>query len=216
MSRIQRIGMLCLALCLVLFCAACGTPQSQEEQPQPTAQLTEAPSASEEAPAESDEPAAGQTAQPTQKHSPEETENNGAKATQAQKTQPKATQPPQQSNKIKVTVKVDCATAAAKNEGVRKQYGSSGVIASKTVELEKGATVFDALKKVCPDAKAQGGYVYKIGSLSEMDMGKLSGWMYSVNGAYKQTGCKQKTLADGDVVRWRYTCDGGADIGGAV
>ena len=87
---------------------------------------------------------------------------------------------------------------------------------SKTIELEKGATVYDALKKVCPDAKEQGGYVYKIGQLSEQDMGKLSGWMYSINGTYVQVGCKQKTLSDGDVVRWRYTCDGGADIGGAA
>ena len=216
MSRKQRIGALCLALCLALFCSACGAPQSQTGEAQMSASLTPAPTETEETPQTSAAPSQAQTAQPTQKQAQTETDNGGAKATQAQKTQPKATQQPQQSAKIKVTVKVDCATAAAKNEGIRKQYGSGGVIVSKTIELEKGATVYDALKKVCPDAKEQGGYVYKIGQLSEQDMGKLSGWMYSINGTYVQVGCKQKTLSDGDVVRWRYTCDGGADIGGAA
>ena len=216
MSRKQTIGALCLALCLALFCSACGAPQSQAGEAQMSASLTAAPTEAEETPQTSAVPSQAQTAQPTQKQEKNEKENGGAKATQAQKTQPKATQQPQQPTKIKVTVKVDCATAAAKNEGIRKQYGSGGVIASKTIELEKGATVYDALKKVCPDAKEQGGYVYKIGQLSEQDMGKLSGWMYSINGTYVQVGCKQKTLSDGDVVRWRYTCDGGADIGGAA
>ena len=212
MSRKQKIG----ALCLALFCSACGAPQSQAGEAQMSASLTAAPTEAEETPQTSAAPSQAQTAQPTQKQAKNDKENGGAKATQAQKTQPKATQQPQQSAKIKVTVKVDCATAAAKNEGIRKQYGSGGVIVSKTIELEKGATVYDALKKVCPDAKEQGGYVYKIGQLSEQDMGKLSGWMYSINGTYVQVGCKQKTLSDGDVVRWRYTCDGGADIGGAA
>ena len=173
MSRKQRIGVLCLALCLALFCSACGAPQSQTGEAQMSASLTPAPTETEETPQTSAAPSQAQTAQPTQKQAKNDKENGGAN-------------------------------------------GSGGVIVSKTIELEKGATVYDALKKVCPDAKEQGGYVYKIGQLSEQDMGKLSGWMYSINGTYVQVGCKQKTLSDGDVVRWRYTCDGGADIGGAA
>ena len=40
--------------------------------------------------------------------------------------------------------------------------------------------------------------------------------LFQITGTDVQVGCKQKTLSDGDVVRWRYTCDGGADIGGAA
>ena len=32
MSRKQKIGALCLALCLALFCSACGAPQSRDAE----------------------------------------------------------------------------------------------------------------------------------------------------------------------------------------
>ena len=40
--------------------------------------------------------------------------------------------------------------------------------------------------------------------------------MYSVNGVYVQKSCKQLKLADGDVVKWRYTCNNGKDLGASV
>ena len=36
--------------------------------------------------------------------------------------------------------------------------------------------------------------------------------MYSVNGEYQNMGCGKCKLADGDVVRWDYTCDLGLDL----
>ena len=56
-------------------------------------------------------------------------------------------------------------------------------------------------------------YISSINSISEGDCGPQSGWMYSVNGDYPGVGCTKYTLSDGDSIRWRYTCNMGADIG---
>ena len=61
--------------------------------------------------------------------------------------------------------------------------------------------------------------VYKrqgIHNLYEFDCGELSGWMYNVNGWFPNYGCSRYALQDGDVIRWRYTCDLGADVGGSM
>ena len=50
-------------------------------------------------------------------------------------------------------------------------------------------------------------------NIYEFDVGKLSGWMYAVNGWYPNYGCSQYLLEDGDEICWRYTCDLGADVG---
>ena len=43
-------------------------------------------------------------------------------------------------------------------------------------------------------------YVRGIHQLYELDCGNLSGWTYQVN------------VKAGDVIAWRYTCDGGKDV----
>ena len=58
-------------------------------------------------------------------------------------------------------------------------------------------------------------YVEGIHNLYEFDCGSGSGWMYRVNGWYPNYGCSRYQLSQGDTVEWRYTCDLGADIGGA-
>ena len=40
--------------------------------------------------------------------------------------------------------------------------------------------------------------------------------MYNVNGWFPNYGCSRYALQDGDVIRWRYTCDLGADVGGSM
>jgi hypothetical protein len=37
--------------------------------------------------------------------------------------------------------------------------------------------------------------------------------MYNVNDWFPNYGCSRYALQDGDVVRWVYTCDLGADVG---
>jgi len=56
-------------------------------------------------------------------------------------------------------------------------------------------------------------YVSSINHLREYSAGELSGWTYSVNGAFPQVGCDKCVLHGGDVVVWAYTCDLGRDVG---
>jgi hypothetical protein len=56
-------------------------------------------------------------------------------------------------------------------------------------------------------------YIEGINNIYEFDCGELSGWMYSVNGVFPNYGCSKYVLSDGDVIRWVYTCNLGADVG---
>lgn len=101
---------------------------------------------------------------------------------------------------------------------------ADGCLLSRTeVTFAAGETVFDVFRRVLraekvhfeyTDARAYGAvYVEGIGNLYEFDCGPQSGWMYSVNDVYPGLGCSGYTLADGDCVVFRYTCDLGADLG---
>ena len=52
-----------------------------------------------------------------------------------------------------------------------------------------------------------------INQLYELDCGKNSGWMYSVNGTFPNYGASAYKPKDGDVILWVYTCDLGNDVG---
>ena len=125
------------------------------------------------------------------------------------------------------TVSIECKTILPKLSGMnpklRKLIPEDGVIlAGETVYFDEGDTVFDVLKKVCRENDISLEYNYVpafktvyiegIADLYEFDGGNLSGWQYSVNGEFVMLGCSAKTVSDGDVVSWRYTCDMGKDL----
>ncbi len=93
-----------------------------------------------------------------------------------------------------------------------------------TVLLEGKESVFDILLRVTREYKIHmeysespmygSAYIEGIANLYEFDCGEMSGWMYSVNGWYPNYGCSGYVAEPGDVVEWRFTCDGGEDIGG--
>ena len=56
-------------------------------------------------------------------------------------------------------------------------------------------------------------YVQEINYLGEFDGGELSGWVYSVNGAFPNYGCSAYIPKNGDRIEWKYTCDLGRDVG---
>lgn len=220
MKRKHFLALL-LALGLLFGCISCGTAEDRAAALQQTAQPTDAvtePAAPPEdqtpAPTDGQTQASRQaTAKPGKTTAPKQ--NGGGQDAQTPHTQaPAPTQKPAEA-KIKVKVTVDCKTAVAKDDTLRDKFGSGSMV-SRTVELEPGATVYDALKKAAGSVGVSGSYVYKIGGLSEGDCGAGSGWMYNVNGAYIQKSCKQQKLADGDVVQWRYTCNNGKDLGASV
>ena len=97
------------------------------------------------------------------------------------------------------------------------------LLAVREVEFTGGNSVFDVFRQTLREEKLHfeymdasaydSVYIEGIGNLYEFDCGPQSGWMYSVNGICPGLGCSAYTLADGDVILFRYTCDMGADIG---
>ena len=87
-------------------------------------------------------------------------------------------------------------------------------------EVDLNATVWDLMQKVQSDNRnitfnargsQYGTYVYAVTynntTLGELDNGKLSGWMYTVNGTHPEVGVGSKFLNDGDTVVFHYTDD---------
>lgn len=99
---------------------------------------------------------------------------------------------------IAVTVEID-ATAG------------EGEATSAEVELDEGATVYDALVATGVDVNASdsdyGMYVQGIDGLAGGDFGDMSGWMFEVNGEMAEVVCSQYELSDGDVVTWTYVTE---------
>ena len=93
-------------------------------------------------------------------------------------------------------------------------------VATTSVELDEGATVYDLWVKATDAAgissvgasknyvetvyapKSLGGY-----ALSEFTNGRRSGWMYTINGSHPGFGLKEQPLRDGDRVIWHYVND---------
>ena len=86
-----------------------------------------------------------------------------------------------------------------------------GELSSYDVELDEGATVYDALVATGADVNASdsdyGMYVAGINGLAGGDFGDMSGWMFEVNGEMAEVGCSQYELSDGDVVTWTYVTE---------
>lgn len=101
---------------------------------------------------------------------------------------------------------------------------SDGVILARTeYVLREGDSVYDILDRAVRHNKIQmecvytqnygSIYVQGINHLYEFSCGELSGWMYTVNGAFPNYGCSKYLLSDGDEIVWCYTCDLGRDVG---
>ena len=102
-----------------------------------------------------------------------------------------------------------------------------GVLLPETqVTFAAGESAFDVLQRVCRENKIHmessftplynSAYIEGIGNLYEFDVGRLSGWMYTVNDWFPNYGCSRYQLRSGDVLRWVYTCDLGKDVGGGM
>lgn len=54
---------------------------------------------------------------------------------------------------------------------------------------------------------------YKVKSFGEFDAGAASGWMISQNNWFINRSAADYKVEDGDLIKWQYTCQLGADIG---
>lgn len=132
-------------------------------------------------------------------------------------------EPPVQSGICLLTIECGCAVEQA-GEDVRAVLPEDGMILKDfEAALYEGDTVADVLQRVCQEEKIHletsitpgtgAVYVEGIANLYEFDLGSLSGWYYCVNGTFPSFGASQYVLADGDTVKWQYSCDMGRDIG---
>lgn len=131
--------------------------------------------------------------------------------------------------KYTCTISISCETILGNMdkcaESKKALVPEDGIILPATeVTFSDGESVYDVLQRVCKANKIHmessftpvynSAYIEGIHNLYEFDVGKLSGWMYAVNGWFPNYGCSRYALQNGDVVNWVYTCDLGYDVGG--
>ena len=209
--------LLCLVLIAALLLSGCG---GGSETPEVTPAPMPAPSASME-------PASTPTPTPAPEASGEPTpapEASGEPTPAPAPTEPETV-------RTTCTISISCATILDHPEECDPDKwelvpADGWILPAVTVEFTAGESVFDILQRVCREEKIHmeytdtpvydSAYIEGIGNLYEMDVGQLSGWMYSVNGVFPNYGCSQYRLEDGDVICWVYTCDLGRDVGGGV
>ncbi|MBE6465592.1 DUF4430 domain-containing protein [Denitrobacterium detoxificans] len=127
-------------------------------------------------------------------------ESSGASSGEAAPASQEPASQQQEAATVTVTLTIDSSNAHAYNS----DYPSS--MGSKTLTLEEGATVWDALNAMGVSVRGSATYVRAINGLSEFDCGNSSGWMYKVNGSFPTKTCGNYVLSDGDSVLWAYTC----------
>ena len=98
------------------------------------------------------------------------------------------------------------------------------ILRPTVVTFYEGESVFNVLQRVCKQHNIHmefenapvynSAYIEGINNIYEFDVGELSGWMYKVNDWFPNYGASRYELENGDVIRWVYTCDLGADVGG--
>ncbi len=118
--------------------------------------------------------------------------------------QPQPTPEPPAPSTITVSVHVDSSRAASK--------GYPASMASGSVTLNQGASVYDALCALGVSVGGSSNYVTSINGLAEFACGSGSGWLYLVNGSSPGYGCGSYILQGGESITWVYTCDMGNDL----
>ena len=83
-----------------------------------------------------------------------------------------------------------------------------GAFTGRSITVQSGASVFDALKKTGLSVGSRnsiyGVYVYSINGLSEGDKGAGSGWTYKVNGTMPNKSADKYIVREGDSISWEY------------
>lgn len=230
----KRIFAIFLAACLLFALCACGAqPEQPVSTPTPdgTAAATPEPDKTDELSAvPSEQPSAAMS--PSASPQPEKPAATPTTAPVPTTEAPAVTPLPTPEKKADtVTISIDCHMALANYDKLdsalkdERFVPSSGIILGDTqVEVKDGESVYDVLQKACKQSKilvecsytpgTKAAYVEGINNLYEFSCGSLSGWVYSVNGAFPSESCSQYKVSPGDVIRWRYSCDLGRDVKG--
>lgn len=100
------------------------------------------------------------------------------------------------------------------------------ILKTENVVCYAGESVFNVMQRTCRQKGIPmefertpgygGAYIEGIQNIYEFDCGERSGWMYRVNGSFPNRSCARFEVTEGCSIEWLYTCDLGADIGGAA
>lgn len=87
------------------------------------------------------------------------------------------------------------------------------------VAIDDGDTMLDIFNKVVEkngitQTGAEYSYITEINGLSAGDGGAQSGWVTTINDWFATSGINDVYVSDGDVLKWMYSLDYGADMGG--
>jgi len=126
---------------------------------------------------------------------------------------------------ITITCEILVSNPQVLPTGKRELIPSDGIILPPTkVDFKKGASVFDILARATKDNGIHmefvktplynSAYIEGIHNIYEFDGGEASGWMYSVNGKFPQSGASTYKIEPDDQIHWVYSCDLGKDVGG--
>lgn len=164
-----------------------------------------------------------QTSQPTSK----ETNTTKNKVTQKSETTKKQhtqaatekTTTTTTTSEVNCTVTIECKKILSNmdnlKEGHEAYVPSDGIILNTyTLSMEKGATVYDAVKNACSDngisinanKSSYGFYIAGFNNIDEKDCGGGSGWIYFVNGSSPGKSCSKYEIKNGDNIVFSYTC----------
>lgn len=91
----------------------------------------------------------------------------------------------------------------------RVPFKANDTVASVTLRLLKAKNI----EVVYTGSETGGFYLSSVDGFGEFDAGVGSGWMITLNGVFINKGASEFAVHDGDVVKWQYTCQLGADIG---
>lgn len=150
-------------------------------------------------------------------------QENGQTSTTKQTTKKSSKQPTINKNQGEsfCYITIDCTKILDYIE----KHGSSGyqlkyipksgyIIHNYKCTYKSGDTVYDILKRACDENHIKvsatdsiyGIYVQAINNIREMDFGKYSGWMYSVNGTPPPISCGKFKASPSDEIIFYYTC----------
>ena len=85
--------------------------------------------------------------------------------------------------------------------------GSIGYMYSGTLYSSAEVSVYDLLCMTGLSLEGDSRYISSINGLSEFDHGKMSGWLYNVNGTTPMISCGDYYPSPGDSIYWWYYYD---------
>jgi len=128
---------------------------------------------------------------------------------------PPATSPPV----IEVCVlSVDCSTIldnmSSLKKGKEELVGDGTLFPAASIPYVEGDTVFDLTLRALGSQLDYTSlkYVRGIKQIYEKNCGSQSGWIYFVNGQKLGVSSAACVLKPGDIVEWKFTCNGGNDL----